>query len=161
MKKIIIVLIACGYFYSGEGGKVLVVVNDYFPASVEVGKYYAAKRKVPEENICHINYSQNSSITLENYKKEILGPLKKQAKGEIAYILLTYGVPFRLEINKATYSLDSFLCFPYDEISSSLLPVKLEKKTGSLSGYLGEKSPFFSAHWKILRQWQTVSRNPA
>ncbi|MFH1074654.1 MAG: TIGR03790 family protein [Candidatus Firestonebacteria bacterium] len=139
----LLIFLTSVYIYSGEGEKVLVVVNDAFPASMEVGNYYAAKRGVPQGNICHVISKESTSVNLETYKKSILEPVRKTVSGRISYIVLTFKMPFKLDINGTSYSLDSFLCFPFDEINSKLQPPKFNEKTGSVIGYNGEKSPFF------------------
>ena len=137
------VLLTTPGVFAAEGDRVLIVVNDSFPDSVEVGGYYAAKRGVPEKNICHIRLPQNATVDLSTYEKEILPAVKKSVDGTISYIVLTKDVPFRLEINGIIYCLDAFLCFPFQKIAPNLKPYQYNEKTKEERGYKGEKSPFF------------------
>jgi uncharacterized protein (TIGR03790 family) len=134
--------------FAEDGSSVLVVVNDVSPASVEVGKYYASKRHVPEANICHIRSTNITQVDLDTYKKDILPAIKQSLKGGINYILMTFGTPFKLQINGSVYCLDSFLCFPNDTISATLEPAKIEKD-GRVKGYMGIKNPYFKMNGKF------------
>ena len=143
MFKIVLgMLLVPALFLAGEGSKVLVVVNENVKESVEVGVYYAKKRNIPEGNICRIKCSVTDGTDISNYKKQILEPVLKAARNGIQYIVMTYGTPYMLSINGANYSLDAFLCFPNENISSSISPAKSAGL--GLSGYTGEPSQYYN-----------------
>jgi uncharacterized protein (TIGR03790 family) len=129
----LIILVSVSTLSLADSNNVLIIVNDASPDSIEVGKYYQKKRNIPESNICHINTNSKSSISLKKYLEEVLKPIKGSLKTGIAYILMTYDTPYQLTIDK-TYSLDSFLCFPYDSIPESF------NKT-----YIGEINPYYNS----------------
>ena len=82
--------------------EVLLVINDTSPASVAVGKYYAARRHI--QNVVHVNCNgstlspRNETISYPDYTKEILRPIKAAlaANARINYIVLTRGLPIRV-----------------------------------------------------------------
>lgn len=70
------------------------------------------------------------SIKLDKYFEEITEPVRKSLKSGISYIVMTYDTPYILTVNNHKYSLDAFLCFPYDSILSNLTPLRAIKKNG-------------------------------
>ena len=125
---------------AAQNSNVLIVVNDANKDSAAVGLHYAKLREVPEANICHINCN-DSSLSLKEYSELLLPEVKKHLSG-VAYIVMSYGTPITLNINSVTYSLDAFLCFPFDPVAP-LDPFKVSGN--SESGYLGERNPFYTA----------------
>ena len=135
-----LLLLGAALLFAAPAGNVLVVINDVNKDSAAVGLHYAKLREVPESNICHINCN-DSSLNPKEYSEMLLPEVKKHLSG-ISYIVMSYGTPITLNINSVTYSLDAFLCFPFDTIGA-LEPFKV---SGNIeSGYLGEKNPFYSA----------------
>lgn len=116
-----------------ESNSVLIVVNDNSTDSIDVGRYYQKERNVPESNVCHIKTTATHSISLEKYSNEVLKPVRNSLKSGISYILMTYDTPFRLKINNKYYSLDAFLCFPYENISEE-----------NLVNYAGDQNPYYN-----------------
>lgn len=88
-------------------GKVLVVINDKSPESIEIGQYYARVRKIPEGNVVHIQCEPGETISKEAYFRDIEEPLKKLAKGK-DYIVLTRGIPIRVQVPQG-YSVDALI----------------------------------------------------
>ncbi len=135
-----LLLLGATLIFAAPAGNVLVVINDANKYSAAIGLHYAKLREVPEANICHINCN-DSSLSLKEYNELLLPEVKNHLSG-IAYIVMSYGTPITLNLNNVTYSLDAFLCFPFDPIGA-LEPFKV---TGnSESGYLGERNPFYTA----------------
>src|SRR6266403_258571 len=57
--------------------RVLIVVNDRVRESVEVGRYYAERRQIPQANILHLKTSAGEIISMDEYKSQVEGPLRK------------------------------------------------------------------------------------
>ncbi|MEI7905120.1 MAG: hypothetical protein WCI43_06880, partial [Candidatus Firestonebacteria bacterium] len=89
--KLLLVIIFPLLLAAGENNKVLIVVNDNSPESLEVGAYYAKKRNIPESNICRIKTSDAGSIEYKDYVSQIAIPVRNAAKSGIQYIVMTYG----------------------------------------------------------------------
>src|SRR5216684_8817403 len=78
--------------------RVLVVVNDNSPLSRSIGEYYARRRGVPLNNICHLKASTGEEITREDYDRQIARPIgaflrKQRLQESIYYIVTTADVP--------------------------------------------------------------------
>ncbi|MBN2584621.1 MAG: TIGR03790 family protein [Planctomycetes bacterium] len=54
---------------------IVILVNDRVPQGVELGTYYAQKRGIPTENICHLQTTDAEIVSREDYDKQILAPL--------------------------------------------------------------------------------------
>jgi len=108
MKRMTLFLL-CGFLLCAGGvsaqniNRVLLVINDNSPNSIEVGNYYALKRGVPTTNICHI-FTQNSATTVRSSERidwstfvsQIRNPILNHIAANnltIEYIVLTRGIP--------------------------------------------------------------------
>ena len=77
------------------------VVNDNSPLSREIGEYYARRRAVPMDHLCHIRTEITENITREKFNAEIAAPIAKMLRQQrltekILYIVTTAGVPLRV-----------------------------------------------------------------
>ena len=54
-----------------SGATILLVVNDNSALSREIGEYYARRRGVPVQNICHLKASTGEEISREDYDRQI------------------------------------------------------------------------------------------
>lgn len=120
----IIICIVIAIFVSGASApevkidstapRVLVVINENSPESIEIGNYYAKKRSIPDVLICRLKCPVREHIALSEYKDQIRDPLRRylsrnNLKSSIDYIVLTKGVPIRGDGNDERYSVDSML----------------------------------------------------
>jgi len=131
---------------SEDPAMVLIVVNDATPpepgtgalgASEYTGRYYAQARRIPLENIFHINTRTPSDphspdswrISWDEFDSQIREPLRKflerdGLKDRIKYVVTTYGVPSHISSYRGyeNLSVDSFLASVFsplsDEVSS-------------------------------------------
>ncbi|MFH1860306.1 MAG: TIGR03790 family protein [bacterium] len=88
-------------FYATGSSQVLVVINEYSRISKAIGKYYQQKRNIPTQNICYIRCSTAETITRLTYESKIMIPVARYLQdnnlvGQIAYIVLTKGIPLRI-----------------------------------------------------------------
>jgi len=96
-----------------EVDHVLVVKNADSADSKEIADYYISKRHVPTVNVAVIHSPEGDDISTADYKKLIEAPIRAQiakagqAGHTIDYIILTRGIPIRL--NEGRYSVDAFL----------------------------------------------------
>lgn len=103
-------LCGCGSA-SNDVQNVLIVVNTKHPESLELGKYYAAKRSIHWKYICKIECPPDEVIKEEDYLKLIRQPIRdfltrSGLKNKIDYIVLTRGIPIRTD---AQWGVDSAL----------------------------------------------------
>lgn len=90
--------------------RVLLIVNRTSEASVEIGSYYAATRKVPRSHVLEVNIKPEESIRPALYRESIEVPARRRIaalKARIDFIVLTKGVP--LKLIGGGYSLDAHL----------------------------------------------------
>jgi uncharacterized protein (TIGR03790 family) len=101
---------------------ILVVYNAGFTAdldangvqdSLQVAQYYAQKRGVPAANLLGLNPSSTTQVTYAQFKTEVAQPIQDKlvalGKANINYILMIYGMPWKLD---SSYSLDNALISP-------------------------------------------------
>jgi len=108
--------------------RVLLVVNDNSPLSRDIGEYYARRRGIPRQNICHLKASIAEEITREDYNREIARPLgaflrKNGLRESIYYIVTTAGVPLKISgagdgLKSTAASVDSELTLLYSDLSA-------------------------------------------
>ena len=122
-----------------QGRRVLVVVNGADPASVRLGRYYAAKRAVPKGNLLTIKTASQEEIPVERFDKEIAVPVASalKARAGVDFILLVRGVPLRVQ--QGGYSVDSLL------MSAGLPTRTLQGLQIAVNPYLNGNGPFTHA----------------
>jgi uncharacterized protein (TIGR03790 family) len=80
--------------------EVLVVANEASKESVDLAKFYATQRAIPDENIVLVTTTTNYEVSRAAYDKEIVAPIRQavaQRKLQgIRCICLMYGVPVRV-----------------------------------------------------------------
>ena len=112
---------------------ILLVVNDNSPLSHEIGEYYAQRRGLPPQNICHIKASISEEISREDYDREIARPLgaylhKHGLQESIYYIVTTAGVPLKISgagrarARPPPQSIASLRCFIRTSETASRIP---------------------------------------
>ncbi len=101
---------------------VLVVVNDLSPISKSIGEYYALRRHIPLQNICHIQIQPEETVSRADYNDKIALPVRAYLDAnhlldKILYIVTTSGVPLRVSgkvaLNGDCASVDSELTLLY------------------------------------------------
>ena len=107
MKSIFINLLICVSLCQAarlESNEILVVVNGDLSESVQVGRAYCQKRHVPAENLVSLSLGKKLTdrMSRQDYDHKIAGPLRNQVlyrkrDAEIRCLLLTYGVPYRVD----------------------------------------------------------------
>ncbi|MEK7812431.1 MAG: TIGR03790 family protein [Candidatus Desantisbacteria bacterium] len=85
--------------------QVLVVINECSRISIAAGKYYQQKRNIPAQNICYIRCPEAETINRLTYESKIMIPVARYLQdnnlvGQIAYIVLTKGIPLRIKGTK-------------------------------------------------------------
>lgn len=94
-----------------ESRRVLLVVNKASDVSIRIAEYYAAKRKIPGQNVVAISCSTSEQMMVDEYDQRILKPVKeaiRKSKGRIDFIVTTKGTPIRVR-NGWGYSVDALL----------------------------------------------------
>jgi uncharacterized protein (TIGR03790 family) len=97
----IVLLLSSASLFSQSTENVLLIINDASPISVDVGKYYAQKRGIPQSNVFRIKTSAGDDISRADFERQIESPIaswltRNFAQDRILYIVLTKGVPLRV-----------------------------------------------------------------
>jgi uncharacterized protein (TIGR03790 family) len=98
---------------SVSASQVLVVVNSQSADSRAVADYYIRKRRVPPENVLEVDCPRTDEMSQADYEARLRPFVEKKARlnPDIAYVILTRGIPFRFKDYGADggYSIDSVL----------------------------------------------------
>lgn len=133
MKKTLLAILLsfCATAYGQTADNVLLVVNESSPVSMDIGKYYAQKRGIPESNILRIKTSAEESVSREVFEREIDAPVaawlaRNFAQDRILYIVLTKGIPLIVSgttgKDGTTASVDSELALLYRKMVGEAVP---------------------------------------
>jgi uncharacterized protein (TIGR03790 family) len=92
-----------------DASNVLIVANDKAEGSVEIAKYYAELRGVPEAQILKISASEQEEVSRAEFNKDIWEPVKKYVveHDNILVIVPTRGVPLKVS-QEATGEKENF-----------------------------------------------------
>jgi uncharacterized protein (TIGR03790 family) len=110
----------------------LVVINDFSPASVEVGEYYAHARSVAADHIVHVKTVTTDTIPRAEYERTIESPIfawlsQGSLQDKVLYIVLTKGVPLRIAgtdgLEGTVASVDSELTLLYRRLLGIQPPI--------------------------------------
>ena len=121
--------------YGQSGRNVLVVVNGQNPDSVRIGEYYAKNRAVPSEQLLRLTTLEPDppdGIDHAVFEREIQSPIaawlgRHQAQDRILFIVLTKGIPLRINAPKGqntAASVDSELALLYERLLGT--PIDLD-----------------------------------
>ncbi len=122
-----------------QASNVVIVATRRSPDSVDIARYYAQKRKVPQTHICLIECIPQEEIPLAEYRdtveKPVMDYLRAQKLEErVDYLVLCRGVPIR--IKEGGFSVDSALmCAPLK------LPFLGDRRFHQ-NPYFGKNEPF-------------------
>jgi uncharacterized protein (TIGR03790 family) len=114
-----------------SSANVLVVINEFSAASIEVGSYYAERRGIPSENVVRIRTSVAETIERADFERQIESPLgtwltRNVAQDRILYIVLTKGIPLRISgtlgQDGTTAAVDSELTLLYRKLTGQQAP---------------------------------------
>lgn len=125
------------------GANVLVVINTASAASEAVGREYAARRAVPQGNLCSIPMPIDKTVSRAVYTAAIERPVWKcistqQAHDRILYIVLTKDVPMRVAGTDGRTGTASSV--------DSELTLLYRRRTGQNSPVMGfVQNPYFAA----------------
>lgn len=135
------------------GSQVLLVVNRQDPRSQEISDYYRPRRSVPVRNICVLDTAPVEEISWMAYESQIEKPIaaclqKARLEEQVLYIVLTLGVPLKVEGPGVQYSashasVDSEL---------ALLYAKLHGRQFPREGFAG--NPFYGKRNETFRHPQ-------
>ncbi|MDP6958096.1 MAG: TIGR03790 family protein, partial [Planctomycetota bacterium] len=83
--------------------EVVILTNEAVPESIELGKYYASRRKIPAKQILSVKTGTKEGISWPDYRSQIEEPLRRflKSRPEVKYIVPIYGIPVKIrEENK-------------------------------------------------------------
>lgn len=111
-----------------SAANVLVVINEQSAASTEIGEYYAAARQIPARHIVRIRTADQDAVERDAFTTAIELPIagwiaKHRLQDQILYIVLTKGVPLRVNGTGGTSgtvaSVDSELTLLYRRMAGA------------------------------------------
>jgi uncharacterized protein (TIGR03790 family) len=110
----------------------VLVINDSSPASVQVGEYYAQKRKVASDHVVHINTVVSDTVARAEYLRAIEAPIgtwlsTRGLQDTVLYLVLAKGVPLRIAgtdgLTGTVASVDSELTLLYQKLLGNQVPL--------------------------------------
>ena len=153
---------------------IVILVNDLVPESVELGAYYAAKRGIPTENICHLETGKGEMISRDDFDKQIAAPLRdffnkrlgkmriqlpegelvlRMSKKQIHCLVPIYGVPVKIDGFKSVKEIHKSMAAGVDS-ELALLPKGGHLLGGAIQNfYFGQDQPFnefFARHMVLV-----------
>ena len=150
MRAALFLYAASSLLHAQTGANILLVVNRNSPASREVADYYRPRRSVPVANVCTIDAPTDETIYWPAYIARVETPIadclrKGKLEEKILYIVLTMGVPLRIDGKGGTLqtsehsSVDSELTLLYDKLKGDRFP----REGGVPNPYFGKRdTPF-------------------
>ncbi len=86
---------------SGPAARVLLLVNDNSAASREIGAFYALKRHVASDHICHLRCPEAEEVDESAFNLTILAPVAEALSHNglsdtVDFLVLTKGIPLRV-----------------------------------------------------------------
>ena len=146
-----------------QSENVVIVVNDAVPESVKLGEYYARKRSIPADNICHLKTVDTEVVTREAYNETIETPIReflgkrlgqmrvKLPEGELVLklaerqarcLVTTWGVPLKIDGYVDTQEMFKSMAAGVDS-ELALLPQGSHILNGARPNpYYGQDHPF-------------------
>jgi len=112
----LILLTASGALAGGSPLRTLVVVNKNSDRSLELGRFYAEQRGIPDRQIFSIFTTTSNNIEVGTYSNEIDGPIRAYMtsagiSNSIDFVVFSMDIPYRVhagsETNKRSASLTS------------------------------------------------------
>lgn len=99
---------ACSTLFALTPAEVLVITNPTVPGSVDLARYYMAKRDIPAQNLLALRLSTAETCTRKEYDEKVAQPVraflkKNPAKPPVRCLVTMYGVPLMIsppELNK-------------------------------------------------------------
>jgi uncharacterized protein (TIGR03790 family) len=93
--------LGAGSAYAQNGRNVLIVANEAVADSIDVARWYARVRSVPDDHIVQVTTSAAAEISRAAFERDIQTPItawlaRNAAQDRILYIVLTRGVPLRI-----------------------------------------------------------------
>ena len=139
---LLVILVSVASCAAVPSCNVLVIVNDNSADSKEIGAYYAAKRSIPAENICHVKCpGDNERLSTDEYYSMLEKPIKAYLKKTglvkaVDYIVMTRGIPIRPYGAASGMSVDSMLAAMDKNIAVN------KPSAGVPNPYFGKNEPF-------------------
>jgi uncharacterized protein (TIGR03790 family) len=78
-----------------------VVVNDSDPASIEIGRYYAAQRGIPSDRIIHLRFPATSVMSFADFMR-VKAVLDAKLGPDVQALALAWTIPYRVECMSVT-----------------------------------------------------------
>jgi uncharacterized protein (TIGR03790 family) len=123
--------------------EVVVIVNDAIPMSRAIGEAYRAQRKVPAQNVVHLQIPLGEErIDRDGYTKRVRDPIARFLKendptGRIRILVTTKGVPLRVEDDENAPFLERRTAAVDAELAVLFSPLEGHK------GIAGAANPYF------------------
>jgi uncharacterized protein (TIGR03790 family) len=102
LRTLAVVMFSAALAPAGDGHSVLVIINDNSSLSRSIGDYYARRRSIPQDHLCHIRTSQDETASRDQYNRQIAAPISAFLRNgglveSVLYIVTTMGVPLKIQ----------------------------------------------------------------
>ncbi|AFY38824.1 hypothetical protein Lepto7376_2551 [[Leptolyngbya] sp. PCC 7376] len=99
------------YDYRFTAQNLGVVVNKADPLSVQIGNYYQAQRRIPDENMIYVDFEPGQEKISRNEFSSLRRRIYRQSTSQIQGYALTWAAPYRVDC----MSITSAIAFGFDE----------------------------------------------
>jgi uncharacterized protein (TIGR03790 family) len=130
--------------YRLQADELAVIVNDADPLSVQIGEYYLRARKLPAENLLHVNFPPGQTNMPEKDFTGLKAQIDRATPEKIQAYAVTWAAPYRVDCMSFT----SALTFGFDRAWCS----RKRCATTRISPYSG---------YKGARPWQDLGVRPS
>jgi len=130
---LVLAFLAAGTARALDGRQLAIVVNTADPLSVEIGKYYAAKRRILFQNVIRVSFATGRTTLAAGEFAAIRRQVEDQTAPGVQAYLLTWAEPYRVDCMSMTtafaFGFDTAFCA--DECKPT------------------RQSPYFNSHSKL------------
>src|SRR4030095_5805949 len=74
-----------------------VIVNTLDPLSVKIGDYYAARRRIPFQNLVKVSFPPNKTVLTRDEFDAIKAQVDRQTLPNVQAYALTWAAPYRVD----------------------------------------------------------------
>ena len=78
------------------------VINDSDPISIEIGEYYAERRKLPANNVIHVDLPHDKPVISSGTFNRVFEEVKKRTPAAVQAYALTWVSPYRVDCMSIT-----------------------------------------------------------
>ena len=98
---LMLIIVRPGSAIGLEPAEIMIVANRQSPEGVELARYYAHKRGIPELHLLLLNLPAKETCSRDDYERRIAGPVREtlaaiRPPNRIRCLVLFFGIPLRV-----------------------------------------------------------------